>query len=247
MVRIRLAAASGIRYFTDGELTMSMMFTTTALLGGMLAGGLAGSCPALDEGYPLAIDRKALHEIMIHDAHGGDGAGRSILGVALDAPIGLRWARDGLPLPPGDPEGTWALDLSGVRTAWILGSGEDATLVDLVTQGAAEPDRPGVCLEVMTLPLDPDILRRAEELGGAGTPGPRITVFNNVIVSSAAQSAMTPQQMAAMEARATEVTYQPVPVPAPWLRTNRETREATGLHVSWVDVRGDARDFFPDR
>jgi len=230
-----------------GVVIMPMTFTTTALLGGMLAGGLAGPCPALEEGYPLAIDRKALHEIMIHDAHGGDGAGRSILGVTLDAPIGLRWARDGAPLRLGDPEGTWALDLSEVSTAWIRGSGEDATLIDLVTQGSEGEGRPGICLEVMTLPLDPDVLRRAEELGGAGTPGPRITMFNNVIVSSAAQAAMGADQRAAMQPRATEITYRPVPVPAPWLRTNPETREATGLQIAWVNVRGDARDFFPDR
>jgi hypothetical protein len=221
------------------------MTMTTLAAGALAAGMLAGPCPE-GEGLPLAIDRQALHEIMIHDAHGGNLEGRSILGVIFGAPIGLRYALDGELLPEGDLEAVKAVDLAGVETAWVLGSGEDDTVVALVPRGAEAPAG-GLCMEVMTLPIDREYLAEFEALGGPGTPGLALAVMNNVVLSHAASRAMGPEQQEARRTRVEGVASRATRVAAPWLRDLEEYEDHPGLYVAFIEFRGDARDLFPNR
>jgi len=219
--------------------------TTTLAAGALVAGMLAGPCPE-SEGLPLAVDRQALHEIMIHDAHGGNLEGRSILGLILDAPIALRYALDGTILPEADPEAMKAVDLATVETAWVLGSEEDDTLIALVPRGSVAPTS-GLCMELMTLPLDQDYLAEFEALGGPGTPGLGLVRLNNVVLSLAASRAMNPEQRGARDARVQRVESSGVRVAAPWLREHEDYEEHPGLYLGSVEFRGDARDLFPNR
>ncbi len=218
----------------------------TLATGAVLAGVLSGPCPATDA-PPIAIDRKAFQEIMIHDAYGGNLEGRSILGVILEAPIGLRYAVDGEPLPAGVPSAVTGVDLGAIETAWVLGSGEESTIIQLVRRGSAAPAAGGLCIELMTVPLDPGYLSQVEELGGPGTPGLVLAVLNTVVLSWAANLAMSPEQRSARSARQVSVWGTSVRVAAPWLRDHEEYRDQPGLRLAFGELRGDARDLFPDR
>jgi hypothetical protein len=219
--------------------------TTTLAAGALVAGMLSGPCPE-GEGLPLAIDRQALQEIMIHDAHGGNLEGRSILGVIFEAPIGLRYAVDGELLPASDPDAMKAVDLAGVETAWVIGSGEDDSVIALVPRGSEAPAG-GLCMELMTLPLDRAYLAPFEALAGPGAPGVSLVVLNNVVLSGAASRAMSPEQEEARSARVQSIQSRGIRVAAPWIRGEEEFEDHPGLFVVFVEFRGDARELFPNR
>lgn len=220
--------------------------TTTLAASALVAGLLAGPCPE-SEAPPFAIDRQALREIMIHDAHGGNLEGRSILGVIFELPIGLHYTVDGEPLPASDPEASMAVDLDAMETAWVLGSGEDDTVIALVPRGSEAPNMGGLCMELMTLPLDQEYLSEFEALGGPGTPGLAIAVLNTVVLSYAANLAMSPEQRSARSARQVRVWATSVRVAAPWLRDHEDYEDEPGLRLGFGELRGDARDLFPNR
>jgi hypothetical protein len=220
--------------------------TMTLTSGALLAGMLAGPCPPADE-PPFLIDRKALQEIMIHDAHGGNLDGRSILGVIFELPIGLRYAVDGKPLPEGDPDAVMAVELEAMETAWVVGTGEEASTIHLVRRGSDAPEAGGRCIDLMTLPLDPEYIAQFEALGGPGTPGMGLHVLNTVVLSHAANLAMSPAQRRARSTRTVEVRIMDVRVAAPWLRDHEEYRDQPGLRIMRGELRGDAREIFPHR
>jgi hypothetical protein len=141
------------------SLTLNGLMVASALV--------AGPCPETD-GPQQAIGRRALEEIMIHDAYGADESGRSIFGIIYDAPIGVRYTLDGEPIVLEDRGSVDAVRLDAVEAVWILGDEASGTVLDLVSDAAASQGNDGVCIEVITLPLDAETLRAYARVGGGG-------------------------------------------------------------------------------
>jgi hypothetical protein len=223
-----------------------------SLAGLMMASGLvAGPCPDTD-GYPPAMGRRALEEIMIHDAYGADGSGNSIFGLIYEAPIRIRYAVDGEPLALEGRESVDAVRMEEVEAVWILGDEASGPVLDLVSDAAANRNNIGVCIEVVTLPLDEEAVKATEEVGGPGSPGGRLVILHNVIFSNAEFLAVYRVQRDAIDARMRGapppgVLNQRVPVAAPWFRDAPEMEDHPGLWLQILSMRGDARDFIPRR
>jgi hypothetical protein len=223
-----------------------------SLAGLMMASGLvAGPCPDTDGDSP-AIGRRALEEIMIHDAYGADGSGSSIFGLIYEAPIRIRYTVDGEPLALEGREAVDAVRLEAVEAVWILGDEASGTVLDLVSDSAANRNNIGVCIEVVTLPLDEEWVKVTEEVGGPGSPGDQLVILKNVILASAEFRAVSRVHRDAIDARMRGapppgVHNQRVQVAAPWIRGVPGMEDHPGLWLQFLSMRGDARDFIPRR